>query len=558
MIRNSVTVAAAMVSAALPAMALAQAAPMPTAQFDYVEYRSLEDAQPTPAGSFRNPVLPGFHPDPSIVKVGDDFYAVTSTFSWYPGLPIMHSTDLVNWRQIGNAIDRPGMVDFGGLGTNRGLFAPAITHHDGKFWITNTCIECGDNFVITADDPAGPWSEPHWLDFGGIDPSLYFEGDRAWIVYNDAPPGPPQYDGHRALWLQEFDKATMQVKPERTLLRDGGVDFSTQPVWAEGPHIYKVDGWYYLLTAEGGTADQHSQTIYRSRKVDGPYEPGPLNPILTQRNMDPNRPDRVEATGHADIVRLDNGDWWGVFLATRPFENQSTLLGRETFLLPVQWENEFPYFLKPGEFVPPVVEKPALPEGEGSDWSAWREDFDGANALGAEWIGLRTPGAMQQVMVDSDAGTLSLIGGAASAGSLDKPAFVGRRMRHHEAEVTTRVDFAPSAAGQFAGLLAFMDEGHFLTLGVEGTGGGKQMVIRRRAEENDGERGEIVASAPYSGSGPVELRLRIEEGAAHGHFRTPRGSWQQVGGAVDVEPLASVYAGLFTGVVIGPYAVAGE
>ena len=145
----------------------------PTARFDFVDYRATAEAAPTPDGQFRNPVLPGFHPDPSIVRVGDDFYLVTSTFSWFPGLPIFHSRDLVNWNLVGHAIDRPGMMDFSGLGTNRGLFAPAITHHDDKFWIVNTCIDCRGNFVITADRPEGPWSDPVWLPFDGIDPSLF-------------------------------------------------------------------------------------------------------------------------------------------------------------------------------------------------------------------------------------------------------------------------------------------------------------------------------------------------------------------------------------------------
>ena len=167
---------AAVISAALLAAAVPAAA-VPVARFDFVEYRALGEAKPTPAGSFRNPILPGFHPDPSIVRVGFDFYLVNSTFSWFPGLPIFHSTDLVDWRLVGHAIDRPGQVDFTGLGTNRGLFAPAISHAGSRSWIVNTCIDCRGNFVITAERAEGPWSDPAWLDFGGIDPSLFFDAD---------------------------------------------------------------------------------------------------------------------------------------------------------------------------------------------------------------------------------------------------------------------------------------------------------------------------------------------------------------------------------------------
>ncbi|MHA6317667.1 glycoside hydrolase family 43 protein [Altererythrobacter sp. CAU 1778] len=520
----------------------------PTANFDYVEYRAGESSD-VAEGQFRNPILPGFQPDPSIVKVGRDFYLVTSTFSWFPGLPVYHSTDLVNWRQIGNAIDRPSQADFSGLGTNRGLFAPAISWHDGLFYIVNTCIECGDNFVITAKDPAGPWSEPAPLDFGGIDPSLYFDPDgRAWIVYNDEPPGPPQYEGHRAIWQRSFDPATLTVSSEPTLLVNGGVDLSTKPVWAEGPHIYKVGDWYYLMAAEGGTADAHSETIYRSRSVEGPYTPGPRNPILTQRDLPAERPERVEATGHADLVRLDDGSWWGVFLATRPFAGQSTLLGRETFLLPVTWQDDWPIFLQPGEPVPMAADKPDLPESPGTDWGRWREDFNGP--LSHEWIGLRTPQMVQQVAVDRQAGKLALIAGSASTGSLDKPSFVGRRMRHHEAEYTTRVSFTPSATEDFAGLLALMDETHFVALGIEGD----RIVLRRRAGAGDAERGEVLQSAPPV-TGAVDLRMRFKGGRADFAYRAAgQNMWKDVATDVDVEPLASVHAGLFTGLVVGPYA----
>lgn len=536
------------------AMTAAPAIAAPVARFDYVSYRALETPPQTPADSYRNPVLPGFQPDPSIVKVGNDFYLVTSTFSWFPGLPIYHSTDLVNWRLIGNAINRAGQVDFSGLGTNRGLFAPAISHHDGKFWIVNTCIECGGNFVITADQPEGPWSDPVWLDFGGIDPSLVFgEDGRAWIVYNDAPPGEPLYEGHRAIWLQGFDPVAKRMLPERTLLINGGLNLADKPVWAEGPHIYQVDGWYYLMAAEGGTADRHSETIYRSRTIKGPYEAGPVNPILTQRDLPATRPDRVEATGHADIVELDDGSWWGVFLATRPFAGQSTLLGRETFLLPVRWQDGWPRFLDPGEAVPPVVKNPSLPVSLQSQWQSWRDDF--TTPLSDEWIRLRTPGANQQVIVDRAAGELALVGGRDGVGSLGKPAFIGRRLRHHSAEFVTRVIFNPEADGDFAGLLAFMDENHFMTFGIER----EALVLRRRSARGDPSRGAEVGRVETSGGGPFELRLQLRGGRADAAFRAAGSAeWQTVASGVDIEPLASIHAGLFTGLVVGPYAVAGR
>jgi alpha-N-arabinofuranosidase len=438
------------------------------------------------------------------------------------------------------------------------VFAPAIEWHDGLFYILNTCIECGGNFLVTAERPEGPWSDPVWLDFEGIDPSLFVDDDgTAWILNNGAPVGEPRYEGHRSIWIQQFDLEKLQLFGPRTVLVESGVHPEDEPVWAEGPHIYKVDGWYYLMAAEGGTAEDHSQTIYRSRSADGPYEPGPVNPILTQRDLPQGRPDRVEATGHADLVRLDDGSWWGVFLATRPFTGQSTLLGRETFLLPVSWEDGWPLFLEPGEAVPLVVQRPNLPPSPASEWDRWTDSFE-AERLSGEWIRIRNPGPVQDHALDSGAGELVLIPGAAPAGSLGAPAFLGRRLRHPAATVTTTVDFPAEQVGDFAGLLAFMDEAHFLAFGIEGTGSDRRLVARRRTAAEQSERGEVVAEAPLAQSGPVELQIAIDGGSAALRWRPSGGRWQALAEQIDVEPLASVHAGLFTGLVVGPYALAGE
>ncbi len=361
-------------------------AAQPVAHVAEVEYRAAPQA---PAGpdEFRNPVLPGFQPDPSLVKVGADFYLVNSTFAWFPGIPIYHSPDLVSWRQIGNAIDRPGQFSFKGLRTNQAIFAPAISHYGGKFRILDTCVECGGNFMIVADRPEGPWSNPVWLDFEGIDPSLFVDEDgTAWVLNNGAPQREPRYEGHRAIWIQQIDLATGKMLGPRKVLVDGGVHPADKPIWAEGPHIFHHDGWYYLTAAEGGTAEDHSQTIYRSRRPDGPYEAGPINPILTQRDLPADRPQRVEATGHADFVQLDNGDWWAVFLGTVPFAGQSTLLGRETFLLPVTWNDGWPVILPKGAPVPFALKRPALPPDGPVDWTRWRDTFAGP-ALAPHGIG---------------------------------------------------------------------------------------------------------------------------------------------------------------------------
>ena len=301
---------------------------------------------------YRNPILQGFYPDPSITRVGDDYYLVNSTFAWFPGIPVFRSRDLVSWTQIGNAIDRPDMLDFGRLGLSRGVFAASITHHDGLFYILNTCVDCGGNFVITARDPAGPWSDPVWLPDleGGIDPSLFFDEDgKAWIVNNGAPEGTPRYDGHRAIWIQAFDPASLRTTGPRTVLVDSGVDPSTNPKWIEGPRIFRHDGHYYLTCAEGGTEEGHSQVVLRADRPTGPYTPFAGNPILTQRDLPRDRPFPITSAGHAEFVETPSGEWWATFLATRPYEGDHYNTGRETFLMPVQWQDGWPRITGPGD-----------------------------------------------------------------------------------------------------------------------------------------------------------------------------------------------------------------
>lgn len=555
MLRSLSAIVAVVAAATVPAAGSAA----PAARFASMTYEAAE-ATEVPADSFRNPIVPGFHPDPSVTRVGNDFYLVTSTFGWFPGIPVFHSRDLVNWRLVSHAIERPGQLDFSGVRVvTDGVYAPAIEHHDGTFYIFNTCTRCGGNFYVTATDPAGPWSDPVWLDFDGIDPSLFVDEDgRAWLVNNGPPVGEPRYEGHRAIWIQEFDLATGRLTGPRTLLVDGGVNPAEKPIWAEGPHIYKVDGWYYLNAAEGGTAEDHSQTIYRSRNVTGPYEAGPVNPTLTQRDLPRDRPDRVEATGHADFVKLDDGTWWAVFLATRPFADQNTLLGRETWLLPVTWRDGWPVILERGQPVPWVVQKPNLPADKPVDWSRWSDSFDDAR-LSPEWLQMRNVSDVQWYALDRDRDELVLVAGADAASTTGQPHFLGRRMRHHEAEWTTRLAFTPEREGDLAGLMAFMDEEHFLVAGIEGGAEGPRLVVRRKDGGAGDANGALVAEAPLpANASELDLRLAIDRGAAKLDWRPAgRGAWRSLAREIDVSHMASVNAGLFAGTMVGPYAVRG-
>ena len=242
--------------------------PAASARFERFSYagQAQERAVPGP-GEFVNPVLAGYFPDPSIVRVGDDYFAVASSFTNFPGLPVMHSKDLVTWTQVGNALDRPGQVSFAGVRGSQGIFAPDISFHDGRYYIITTCASCPGgvgNFIVTATDPAGPWSDPVTVKgLEGIDPSIFRDGDRMYVVNNNAPQGTPRYDGHRAIWISELDPATLQLTGTPKVLVDGGVDPARNPIWIEAPHILKKDGYYYLICAEGGTADNHSEVVFR-------------------------------------------------------------------------------------------------------------------------------------------------------------------------------------------------------------------------------------------------------------------------------------------------------
>jgi xylan 1,4-beta-xylosidase len=520
------------------------------ARFDRFTYegRSQERGAARP-GEYRNPILSGYYPDPSVTRVGEDFYLVNSSFAHFPGLPVFHSKDLVHWTQIGNAIDRPGQLDFIGRKTSEAVFAPDISFHDGVFYIVNTCVACKGNFVITAKNPAGPWSDPIWLPFEGIDPSIYWEGDKAYIVNNRAPDETPRYDGHRAIWVQEFDWRAGRMVGESTQLVNGGVDISKKPVWIEGPHIFRKDGWYYLTAAEGGTSVNHSQVVLRSRTLRGPYVPFAGNPILTQRDLDPARAHPVTSAGHAELVQTQNGDWWATFLAVRPYEGDYYNIGRETFLLPVTWKDGWPIILPKGQTVPFTAKAPTLPASTASVPTAgdfaYADEFDG-DRLAMQWIGVRTP---KQPVYRVVGGDLILAPGPRIGDLASVPAFVARRQQHHVATVSTTLRFTPEADGERAGLAAVQSDENYLVFGITRIAG-KPVVALYTADRG---RETLVASAPVTAGQPITLTIRATGGAMAFEYRGSEGP-RTLASNVDARFLSTKSAGGFVGTLIGPYA----
>lgn len=519
--------------------------------FSYEGHDAVYDKVKAGPGQYLNPILPGYYPDPSILRVGDDYYLVNSSFTHYPGLPVWHSKDLVTWTQIGNAIDRPGMVDFDKLEVSRGLYAPAISYHDGTFYIINTCVGCKGNFIITAKNPAGPWSDPIWLPFEGIDPALYFEADgKIYIVNNGAPEEEPRYNGHRAIWMQEYDPAAQKMVGPRKVIVNGGTDIAKKPVWIEGPHLYKIKGWYYLMCAEGGTAEDHSEVIFRSKTLWGPYVPYKDNPILTQRDLSPEREFPVTSTGHADLVQTQKDEWYAVFLGTRPYGKDFYNTGRETFLLPVTWKNGWPVILKKGTPVPFVVERPDLLAAAGPQMAgnfSLKADF--SKAPGAEWVMIRTP---KENWYSASAGVLSLKARPEAIGSDGNPSFLALRQRHADASVTTTLRFAPKIDGERAGLVAFQNSNAFYFLSAVREGGKLSVCVNKRDTKDGPANGTVLACAPAS-EGPLTLKIAITGGKADFLYGTP-GALTTLVKEADATSLSTRKAGGFVGTVIGPYA----
>lgn len=532
-----------------------------TALFDDFIYKGEDDFytfNPLPdEGYFYNPILPGWYSDPSICTNGEgDYFLVTSTFTYFPGVPIFHSRDLVNWKQIGHVLDRPSqLVNMKGQGVSGGIFAPAISYNpkNKTYYMVTTNVGAG-NFFVKTQDPFGVWSEPIMLpEVGGIDPSFFFDEDgRAYIVNNDeAPDNKPEYDGHRTIRVQEFDTQTDKTIGIRKILVNKGAHPQDNPIWIEGPHMYKIDGKYFLMAAEGGTEEGHSEVIFRGDSPMGPFTPWKNNPILTQRHL-AKRSNPVSCAGHADLIQAKEGDWWAVFLACRPIDNRFENLGRETFLMPVKWSDDgFPYLTQGDDLIPLTLKR----EGVRCDSTVtfgnfeYNDTFD-ASTLDMGWITLRTP-ATDLYSLTQVPGYLALKCADVNATEKDTPAFICRRMQHHKYECTTRMLFEPSDEREAAGILLFKDETHQYFMGVNQNKDAKCITLWQV-----GETGNLVlAEQPLADDANVIDLKVVSLGTAYDfYYATEEGQWQSLCKDVDAYYLSTAQAGGFTGSVIGLYA----
>ncbi|MGW1675631.1 glycoside hydrolase family 43 protein [Streptomyces sp. NPDC002324] len=463
-----------------------------------------------------NPVLRGFEPDPVILRVGDDFYIATSTFEWYPGVRIHHSRDLVHWRSLGGVLDSRRLLDLTGVPDSGGIWAPGLSYADGLFHLVFTVVDTYaegwkdlPNYVTTAPSIEGPWSDPVLLHGRGFDVSLFHDDDgggdgRSWLV-NMRFDWRPERESFAGIELQEYDRAARKLLGEPRRISVG-----TAAGVAEGPHLYRRNGWYYLVHAEGGTGYEHGAAVARSRDLFGPYEPDPAGPLLTARH-DPTL--ELQKAGHCSLVETSAGQWYAAHITARPFtERGRCVLGRETALQPVTWTEDgwpriagaIPAVTVPAPDLPPAP----VPEPPVTD------RFE-APALGPDWSTLRRPADPE--WVEPMPGRLRVRGGQSPVGRRT-PSLVARRVTARRCSFETELTFAPRTPDHMAGLTAYYNtrNWHYLYVTAEDDG---SPVLRALSCE----AGRLIAHPPripLTPGRPVVLRAELDGPCLHFSYGT--------------------------------------
>ena len=508
---------------------------------------------------FYNPILQGCYPDPSITRKGDDYYLVTSTFAMFPGVPIFHSKDLVNWTQIGHVLDRKSQLKVQDTGISAGIYAPSIKYNANNetfYMITTQFAGDINNMVVKTKDPFQGWSEVYKLKFNGIDPSLFFDDNgKAYVVHNDAPDrGKELYNGHRVIKIWEYDVENDQViAGTDKIIVDGGVDISRKPIWIEAPHIYKKNGIYYLMCAEGGTGDWHSEVIFTSENPMGPYVPAPNNPILSQRYLNSNRANKVDWAGHADLVEGTDGKHYGVFLAIRPNEKGLVNTGRETFILPVDWSGKYPVFenglvpMEPKLKMPKGVENKTGTEGFFPNGNFTFTDNFTAPKLDYRWIGMRGP---REDFITTSKNGLNIKPFAVSIKAVAPVSALFQRQQHQHFTATTTMKFTPKSENELAGLTCYQSERFNYVFGI--TKKDKDFYIL--LEKTEKGQSKIIASEKIDVKMPVQLQVVARGDEYKFNYSVDGVNFTNLGGIVSGDILSTNVAGGFTGSLIGLYA----
>ncbi|HVV28485.1 MAG TPA: glycoside hydrolase family 43 protein [Rhizomicrobium sp.] len=491
----------------------------------------------------QNPILRGFNPDPSIVRVGDEYYIATSTFEWYPGVQIHHSRDLRHWRLLTRPLRRASQLNMLGDPDSCGIWAPCLSH-DGKLFhliytdvkrygrtsvggAAGASLRDFHNYLVTAETIDGTWSDPVYLNSSGFDPSLFHDDDgRKWLLNMlwDHRPGNNRFAG---IVAQEYSPEEGKLVGERVNIFPG-----TALGLTEAPHLYKRDGWYYLLTAEGGTGWNHAVTMARSRKLLGPYELHPDAYILSARN----RPDApLQRAGHADLVETPAGETYMVYLCGRPLRNRGRcVLGRETAIQKVRWQNGWLY-TEDRQGMPALhTPAPDLPDHPFPP-SPERDDFD-SPVLGIDFQWLRTPWPEKLFSLTARPGYLRLYG-RESIGSLFHQALVARRQQAHCYTAETVMDFEPAHFQQAAGLVCYYgaNKFHYLHVTHDDAHGRHLRVMSALPDAPVGDAFTQPVAIP---PGPIGLRVEVDEERLWFAWRTGGGTWQRLPQTFDASLLS--------------------
>jgi len=496
------------------------------------------------AGAILNPILPGFHPDPSFIRVGADYYIAASTFEWFPGVALFHSRDLQNWRPLGQALTRRSQMDLTAVPDSGGIWAPSLSHHDGRFWLVYTVMRTRTgpykdmvNRLVTADAIEGPWSDPIELNSRGFDPSLFHDDDgRKWLVQIlwDHRKDQPSFGG---ITVQEFDPATQILRGPTVKI------FAKKDVLIEGPNLYKRNGWYYLLLAEGGTSWNHAVSLVRSRTLTGPYEEDPLGVVLTSGGR-PELP--LQKAGHGELVETPAGEWVLAHLASRPLATPlgpRCPLGRETCLQNVVWSEDGWLRLAGGGTAPAITiavprEHPAPAGPPPSKFS----DF-----TGPEWCSLRGPNGTWADF-RSRPGWLRLRGQESPA-SLHAQSLLARRVTTTEFFAEVRVDFQPAGFLQMAGLICYYDTKTHHYFRITRNDAGRILGVVSMEDGRYSEQGDV----PIPEDGEIRLGVEWSQTRLQFYFANADAGWQPVGPTLDASVLSDDFGtGLhFTGAFLG-------
>ncbi|WP_241309270.1 glycoside hydrolase family 43 protein [Chryseobacterium arthrosphaerae] len=526
--------------------------------FNYHGNDKIYNDNPLKPDEFYSPILQGCYPDPSITRKGEDYYLVNSSFSMFPGVPIFTSKDLVNWKQVGHVLDRPSQLKVEKSGVSHGIYAPDIKYnkHNDTFYMITTQFAGGiGNMVVKTKDPAKGWSEVQKLNFEGIDPAIFFDDDgKAYIVHNDAPPqGTEQYNGHRVIKMWDYDLEKDQVVAgSDKIIVNGGVDLSQKPIWIEGPHIYKKNGKYYLMCAEGGTGGNHSEVIFMSDSPKGPYVPASNNPILTQRYFPKDRKEKVDWAGHADLVETPDGQYYGVFLAIRPNEKNRVNKGRETFILPVDWSGKYPVFqnglvpMKPKLKLPAGVQNQNGQNGFFPNGNFTYNDKLTDKNLDFRWIAMRGP---RESFITVTKNGVKVNPFATNIKALAPVSALFHRLQHESFETSVTLDFKPKSEKELAGITCYQSETFHYVFGITKKDKDFYIVLERT------EKGQskLIASEKISLSKPVKLQVVADKDEHSFNYSLDGKNYKNLGGPVSGDILSTDVAGGFTGSLIGLY-----